>query len=367
MSRLFKLTDFQSLFQNSGNPNNGIRVLSPSTIDVDVLYREREQQGIYDEIMFGDNETNLIYGSSGCGKSVISREVAKSVVRYQGGKFFDGNSVYSHDGDKKIYIYYVPFLSSGPEELPGYLSKKNIEDYGGDIQHVVFIDQLDMHSKEADDLDNIFGVVKKSLDNPKIFGVSVKHIDYNFKNELHFESYKNGEIIGILNNKADKSFQPGVLDPRVIQSCADITEGRFNSNISTGMHLLRSTGNIAERSKSPNATLEHLKEATELKLRSHREEMIDSLPENYKLVLDATNCSIRNNTGKIEMNEVYRRYSDMSGCSKYTEFVNVLMELDKQSLHNGCKIERVNGSLKINSIFMFPEKESGNYNLKNLC
>lgn len=374
MSKSSEIFDFdsKSLFQNNGgNQIAGVKVLNPATMGVGVIYREREQKEIYDEIVSGKNGTNLIYGSSGSGKSVVSREAAKRVVDERGGKLFDGRKVYSKDGNDQIHIYYIPFLSSQPEGLSEYISSRKLEDYDGNIKYVVFIDQLDMRvgdEESPDDVNDVFDFVKRSLNNPKIFGISLKHLNYDFGNELHFEPYNNKEIIGILSDKAGISFQSGVLDPRIIYSCADITKERFSSNISTAMNLLKSTGSIAQINKSETVTLEHFKEATNLKLRSHKEEIIKRLPADWKSVLDATNYSIQNNGTDMGMDDVYKRYSDVGGSLEFIEFAKILTELDKQSLHDGCRTVRENGSVKVRSIITFPEKEYDDYmDLTKLC
>ena len=346
MTNLFSLEDFPVLFQE-----DGAEILDPSVKDLNILYREEEQGTMSGAILYGGNETTLIYGSSGLGKSSTIRKVSHDIVQEHGGKYFEGRHVLHRSGERSIYIYHVPFLNSS-QSFSNHINRlrKTIEDYSSDIEPVVFIDQIDMYNEDPN---HIFSIIRKTLADPKIFGVCLEKLD-GFDRNLEFRPYTEIEIAGILGNKIERSFENNILDENILHNCVVATGRDFKSNVREAMHLLRLSSKRAERERSKKVTLDHYISAFQNKLDSRRE-MIRTLPKEMKLLLDAMNDLVNRFPGRndIGFGEIYHTYQEMGGSLNSVEASPYAREIDSQSLHEGIEILREKGVVRKESSFVF--------------
>lgn len=353
MTDIFSIEGFTSIFTPVG-----LTALDPTVKDSHTLYREMEKDKIERYFSERNDKSMLISGQSGYGKSSSIRTVSEGVIRKYGGKFFDYSHVLSAAGENQIYIYYVPLLGS-VESIPRHVMKfkKGIEDYDEGKQRVIIIDQIDMYLKRDQTLQNIFDNLRNNFKNTNIIGVSIEKLK-GFDETLKFGPYDEEQVIKILEYKSGKAIQQNLLDYDVLLNCSHITSEDFCSSISNGMCLLASSAKIARSQKSQNVNLNHLEEAFKRKIQSNKDEVVKTLPEEWKIVLRSMNNLYSNNSHmEFHPSDVFDEYIKKGGSLNSVEICEIAREIDRQGLHEGCKIVRENGSVRKVSPFFFKSEE----------
>lgn len=137
-------------------------------------------------------------------------------------------------------------------------------------------------------MDNVDARVKSSLN----------------EEEIVFLPYNAIQIQDILNDRAIKAFQEGVLHEEVIPRCSGYT-AREHGDARRALELLRFAGELAEREGSEKVLPEHIDNADKKTERNRIIDTIKSQPKQFQLV----NYSIIKTSMKEKMNLVTQKKS----------------------------------------------------------
>jgi cell division control protein 6 len=140
-----------------------------------------------------------------------------------------------------------------------------------------------------------------------------------FLDNLEFKAYNYKETEGILKQRVDYAFVPGVLD-----------EGAFSfilkrtvelQDIRAGLSLLREAGLNAENRSSKNISVEDANKASE-KLEGYSIQGSDVLADDSRLILNL----VKKNDN-IKMGDLYKLYEERGGRSAYRSFFRRVKKL----------------------------------------
>lgn len=125
------------------------------------------------------------------------------------------------------------------------------------------------------------------------------------KNVIHFSDYNYEQLLDILNYRVEEAFQPGVVLPESIETCADISsQHRFNARYA--LELMLKAGEIAEVRGSSIVIPEYIRLARREVPPSFSIKEIHELPLHEKLVLLSLSSILKNtyksyvSTGELE-------------------------------------------------------------------
>lgn len=137
---------------------------------------------------------------------------------------------------------------------------------------------------------------------------------------LEFKPYNYEETKGILLQRREHAFVPGIFDDNAFMEIVDKT---FElEDIRTGLFLLRESGNVAESRSSRNVEDKDCAKAIE-KLRDFKKKKLSDLDDEELFALDI----VKNNSGKMAM-EIYDEYKKKYDKS-YKTFQRKLKDLEK--------------------------------------
>ena len=133
-----------------------------------------------------------------------------------------------------------------------------------------------------------------------------------------FPPYDAGELQDILNQRVEIALKPGVIDEDVVPLCSALA-AQEHGDARRALDLLRISAEIAERSKSPRITKNHVRQAQNKIEVDRVTEVVRTLPTQSKLLLLAILLQDKHNknTGSsctITTGEVYEIYKDL--CKK---------------------------------------------------
>ena len=139
--------------------------------------------------------------------------------------------------------------------------------------------------------------------------------------EITFPPYSYSEIKDILNDRANAGFYPNVLGDDVLEEIAAYTYE--NGDLRTGINLLRSCGNIAEADASREITQEHFSKATDSLVSVNTSQILDSLTDIERSLLQLIIDSEKNVTAGV-LGEAFREKEKVS----YSSFKRTLDKLE---------------------------------------
>ncbi len=186
--------------------------------------------------------------------------------------------------------------------------------------YIIVLDEIDfLVRKHGDDLLYRLTRINEELSRSRvsIIGITnsttlVENLDPRVKSslgeeEIVFPPYNAEQLRDILQQRAEKAFLPGVLDPGVIPLCAALA-AREHGDARRALDLLRVAGEIAERAGASRVTTSHVYAARLEIERDRVSEVVKTLPLHGKLVLASITSVTRAGRFPATTGEVYDEY-----------------------------------------------------------
>jgi len=147
---------------------------------------------------------------------------------------------------------------------------------------------------------------------------------------LEFQGYNLSETRGILKQRMDYAFVPGVWDQdafeAIVQKTANIADLR------TGLYMMKEAALIAEERSSKKITTADVSVALK-KLEDFSIKKTEELEEEVKMILDV----IKENSGK-RIGDIYRAYQNSGGKLVYKTFHRKIDKLGEDKFINTKRI-----------------------------
>lgn len=296
-----------------------------------IPYRETQQKHIATCIkpLFQQrNGRNLfIYGQPGVGKTVACKHVFRELEE----EYDEIVPVYINCWQKnttyKVLLEICNILGYA------FTQNKKSDDLFDIIKEmlnkksVVFaFDEID----KAEDLDFLYFVLeqiyRKSVFLITNFKNWLEDLDDRVKSRLtaemlEFKPYDLNETRGILQQRAESAFVPGVLDSKILELV--VVKTAELQDIRSGLYLLKEATNLAEDESSRKITTEHVKGAIK-KLDDFTIKKTTELDEDVNFILEI----IKQNSGK-RSGDLFRIYQEKGGKAVYKTFKRKLDKLEK--------------------------------------
>jgi cell division control protein 6 len=231
----------------------------------------------------GETPSNvLIYGKAGTGKTAVAKHVGQELERT--GERYGLPIVVLYINCEVVDAQYILLASIArffDKDIPMtgwsiyqvYSELKSALDSDRCIV-IIILDEVDKLVKKGDDVLYKFTRINSELKKTKVclIGITTKlnfteHLDTRVKSslgeeEIIFPPYDANQIRDILYQRAVMAFKPQVLDDMVIHLCAAYA-AQEHGDARRALDLLRASGELAERTKSPRVQEIHVKQAIE--------------------------------------------------------------------------------------------------------
>jgi len=211
---------------------------------------------------------------------------------------------------------------------------------------VIMLDEIDKLVEKSGD-DTLYNLSRMNADlehsRVSIMGISndlqfTDFLDPRVKSslgeeEIVFPPYDAGHLQDILDERASVAFEPEAIADGVIQLCAAFA-AQEHGDARRALDLLRTAGELAERSTVDAVTEEHVRQAQQKIELDRVVEAVRTLPTQSKLVLLAIiHLETRGNGETITTGEVYNSYDhfcDVVGMDTLTQrrVTDLISELD---------------------------------------
>jgi len=282
----------------------------------------------------------FIYGKTGTGKTAVTKFVGRELLKKGKETGKQVNFIYINcevvDTQYRLlqnianhfideWSERIPFTGWPTDEVFAKL-KQMIEKEGGVT--VIILDEVD--KLKGDEALYNLSRINSDLKNAKVSIVGISNdlkftefLDPRVKSSLGeenmiFPPYDAGELQDILNQRVEIALKPGVIDEDVVPLCSALA-AQEHGDARRALDLLRIAAEIAERSKSPRITKNHVRQAQNKIEVDRVTEVVRTLPTQSKLLLLAILLQDKHNknTGSsctITTGEVYEIYKDL--CKK---------------------------------------------------
>jgi cell division control protein 6 len=336
-------------------------------LDKDVLYptyfpdklpHREEQIKILRDILYAslveETPTNImIYGNTGTGKSTAVKYVSKELeelARQKGHKcivlYLNSEII---DTQYRVFAYLarvfnkrVP-MTGWPTDVVYSELKKGIDTEERYV--VVTLDDIEKLATDSGEILYSLSRINNELNNAWVTVIGISN-DLTFaelldqqvlsslgKQELVFSSYTVDQLKDILNERAKKAFNESVLDEAVIPLCAALA-AMEDGDASRALDLLRTSGEIAEHSKSNKVYEEQVMAANEQLETNWVIDVIKTLPLQSKIILNSMLILNREKNNRrfssSEVYTVYQRLCILLGVEALTQrrVTDLISELD---------------------------------------
>lgn len=307
-------------------------VLRPSYTPRELPHRDDQINALASVLspaLRGETPSNvLIYGKTGTGKTAVAKYVGKELeevnsnskcsVIYLNCEVVDTQyRILAHLArhfDKDIPMtgwptdqVYAEFRNAMDEE------KRTV---------VIMLDEVDKLVRKGDDVLYNLSRVNSDLLQAKvsIIGISndlkfTEFLDPRVKSslgedEIIFPPYNAEQIRDILQQRASLGFKEGALGEDVIPLCAALA-AQEHGDARRALDLLRTSGELAERSRSSIVTESHVRAAHEKIEQDRVEEVVKTLPTQSKLVLYSIVLLEEQATRNLTTSAVYNMYKQL--------------------------------------------------------
>ncbi len=296
-----------------------------------VPYREKEQRMVANCIhpLFQQkNGKNVfIYGQPGVGKTVavkhilneLEEETDEIVPIYI--NCWQRNTTFKIVAEICEMMNFKFIQNKKTEELFRWikqtLNKKSV---------VLVLDEAD----KLEDFDLIYMVMEEMYRKSIILITNYKDWAANLEDRLksrlipelvEFKPYSFQETKGILKQRAEHAFHPGVMSEDAFELIAKKTAEM--QDIRTGLHLMREAGLIAENKSSRKILLEHAKQALE-KIDEFSIKNPKELASDEQMILDI----VKGDSGK-RIGDLFKMYQNKGGKLVYKSFQRKIEKLEK--------------------------------------
>ena len=229
--------------------------------------------------------------------------------------------------------------------------------YGKKLQLIVILDEIDILLDK--DGDGILYTLTRT-DNVSVLCIS-NYLD--FKNliksrvnsslndkEIVFPPYGADQLSDILSERAELSFQDGVLEDDVIPLCSAMA-AKEEGDARYALDLLKSAGELAFDEESEKVTGEHVRKAKDTIEHNKVIEIISTLPVQQQRVLEAI-LNLTKQGEEISSGKLYDEYKEISKKDSvtYRRIFDFINELELLGLISTNTISRGRGKGRTNII-----------------
>ncbi|WP_257299425.1 Cdc6/Cdc18 family protein [Haloarchaeobius sp. FL176] len=222
---------------------------------------------------------------------------------------------------------------------------------------VIMLDEIDkLVEKSGDDTLYNLSRMNSELENSRvsIMGISndlkfTDFLDPRVKSslgeeEIVFPPYDANQLRDILQHRSDVAFEPGALTEDVIPLCAAFA-AQEHGDARRALDLLRTAGELAERSQSEVVDEDHVRQAQDKIELDRVVEVVRTLPTQSKLVLFAIILLEKNGVHNINTGEVfniYKRLCEEIDADVLTQrrVTDLISELDMLGIVNAVVVSK---------------------------
>ena len=349
------------IFQNK-------EVLRPNYTPDNLPHRDKQIQSLVSILVpavRGDTPSNiLIYGKTGTGKTAVVKFVGQELEETSE---FHGMPCYVLYVNCEIvdtqYRLLATLAKLVGKEVPmtGWPTDQVFEEFKKTVDKekrvvIIIMDEIDKLVRKGDDVLYNLSRINTDLKNARIslIGISndlkfTEFLDPRVKSslgeeEIIFPPYDANQIHDILEQRAGMAFKSNMLDETVIRLCAAFA-AQEHGDARRALDLLRVSGEIAERTKSPVVEEKHVRVAQEKIENDRVVEVVRTLPTQSKLVLLSVLLlsKIRNNN--VSTGEAYTIYKQMcndigSDILTQRRITDLISELDMLGIINAMVVSK---------------------------
>ncbi len=349
------------IFQNK-------EVLRPNYTPDNLPHRDKQIQSLVSILVpavRGDTPSNiLIYGKTGTGKTAVVKFVGQELEETSE---FHGMACYVLYVNCEIvdtqYRLLATLAKLVGKEVPmtGWPTDQVFEEFKKTVDKekrvvIIIMDEIDKLVRKGDDVLYNLSRINTDLKNARIslIGISndlkfTEFLDPRVKSslgeeEIIFPPYDANQIHDILEQRAGMAFKSNMLDETVIRLCAAFA-AQEHGDARRALDLLRVSGEIAERTKSPVVEEKHVRVAQEKIENDRVVEVVRTLPTQSKLVLLSVLLlsKIRNNN--VSTGEAYTIYKQMcndigSDILTQRRITDLISELDMLGIINAMVVSK---------------------------
>ncbi len=308
-----------------------------------IPYREGQMQKVASSIkpLFEKrNGRNLfIYGPPGVGKTVAVKHLLQEVEEESDNITGFYINCWQKNTQFKILLEMCDVIgykftqNKRTEELfaivKQYLNKP-------DNSAIFVFDELDK-IEETDIIYNILEeIFRKSVILITNYKESLAELDERIRSRLtaemlEFQAYNLSETRGILKNRMEYAFVPGIWENDAFESIVQKTSQM--SDMRSGLYLMREAALSAEERSSKKIIVSDVATAMK-KLDEFSIKKTDELDEEVKTILDI----IKENSGK-KIRDLYKTYQEAGGKMVYKTFQRKITKLDEDKFIETKKID----------------------------
>ncbi|WP_254864510.1 Cdc6/Cdc18 family protein [Halovivax gelatinilyticus] len=222
---------------------------------------------------------------------------------------------------------------------------------------VIMLDEIDkLVEKSGDDTLYNLSRMNSELENSRVSIIGISNdlkftdfLDPRVKSslgeeEIVFPPYDANQLRDILQHRSDVAFKDGVLSPDVIPLCAAFA-AQEHGDARRALDLLRTAGELAERSQTETIVEEHVRQAQDKIELDRVVEVVRTLPTQSKLVLFSIILLEQHGVHSINTGEVFNIYKRL--CNELETDVltqrrvtDLISELDMLGIVNAVVVSK---------------------------
>ncbi len=363
-SQIFEdLLDVEPIFDSK-------EVLRPAYTPDELPHRNSQIQEVATVLVSalrGDTPSNiLIYGKTGTGKTASAKLVSQD-LETASQKFevpCEVQYINCEVVDTQYRVLAKLARAFGREDVPmtGWPTDRVYDAFFDAVDTrervvVIMLDEIDkLVEKSGDDTLYNLSRVNSDLDNARVSIIGISNdvqftdmLDPRVKSslgeeEIVFPPYDANQLRDILQQRAEMAFQENVLEDEVIPLCAAFA-AKEHGDARRALDLLRTAGEVAERSQLEIVNEEHVREAQERIELNRVVEVVRTLPTQSKTVLYSVIEFAEEHSDKMTTGEVYNTYKRVcqtTGMDPLTQrrVTDLIDELDMLGIVNSVVISK---------------------------